>query len=266
MHSQGLSAADKPRYIDFKGTCNFRDLGGYLTQSGKRVNWCTVYRSDHLAGLTRSDLKRFEQLNIQLIIDTRTPSERTSRPNRLPKNNPPRTINFPIEVGNRSIEELKRKVFFGQTDGLDLHSELIQNYKLGVTTHGKEVMALIELLCDPDNLPALIHCNSGKDRTGIACALLLEVLGVDRETIFQDYLLSATFMEKMVNRLAVKVKLISLFRADTAQLRHMLSTRRVFLQAAFDEMERLYGSSKAYLRAIGFTESISKKLVNNLCT
>ncbi len=253
------------RIIHFKGTCNFRDLGGYLTQCGRQVKWGTVYRSDHLGSLTRADLKRFEQLGIQLILDTRTPLERQSRPNRLPKNNAPRTIHFPIEVGNRSIDELKRKVFFGKTDDLDLHDELIQNYKLGVSTHGKEIMAMIDLLCNTDNLPVLIHCNSGKDRTGIACALLLSALGVPRETIFEDYLLSAACMEKMVNRLVVKVKLISLLRADTLQLRNMLSTRPVFLQAAFDEMKRLNGSPGAYLQALGLTESMREKLVNNLC-
>lgn len=260
-----LKAGHHSRIINFKGTCNFRDLGGYPTQYGKQVKWGTVYRSDHLGSLTRADLKRFEQLGIQLILDTRTPLERQSRPNRLPGDNPPRTIHFPIEVGNRSIDELKRKVFFGKTDDLDLHDELIQNYKLGVSTHGKEILAMIELLSNPDNLPVLIHCNSGKDRTGIACALLLSALGVPRETIFEDYLLSATCMEKMVNRLVVKVKLISLLRADTLQLRNMLSTRRVFLQAAFDEMAHLCGSVDDYLHDIGLTESMREKLLNNIC-
>ena len=253
------------RCIEFKGTYNFRDLGGYSSRNGYKTKWGMVFRSDHLGNLTSSDLARFEKLNIRLILDTRTAEERVANPNRLPSANPPRSLNFEIEVGNYGMDEIKRRILSGKMEGLDLHEELIQNYRKGVSTYGKEIMVMLKLLCDPANLPVLIHCNSGKDRTGIACAMLLKILGVKRETIFEDYLLSAARMEKMVKRLVRKVRIISWFRADTAQLRHMLSTREEFLQAAFDEMIRLHGSVDKYFRSLGLTNAMRAQLRKNLC-
>jgi len=77
------------RHIKLKGAHNFRDIGGYMLANGQRIKTGMIFRSDRLSKLTKSDLKRFEALNIKLIIDLRDEQERCTDPSRLPKNKTP---------------------------------------------------------------------------------------------------------------------------------------------------------------------------------
>ena len=63
-------------------------------------------------------------------------------------------------------------------------------YRAILVRHADAIRSVIEILADPANLPAMVHCTAGKDRTGMVVALLLSVAGVDDETIVNDYALT----------------------------------------------------------------------------
>jgi protein-tyrosine phosphatase len=96
-------------------------------------------------------------------------------------------------------------------------------------------------------VPLLFHCTAGKDRTGVAAALILLALGVPEETIMQDYLLTAVYTHERVEKNLMAVRFASQFRTDLDEVRPIMSVRREFLQAAFDGIHDEYGSVDRYM-------------------
>ena len=174
------------RRIKLKGAYNFRDLGGYSTKEGKKINWGKLFRSDNLSKLTKGDLKKIEKLNIQLIIDLRSKEERESKPNRLPVSNGIKIKNIEIADSNNSLNELTRQIFYGKLGVRDLKEETLNAYRLSITDYRDEISKFFELLLNPTNYPALVLFNAGKDRTGVVIALFLMALGVPKKTVMKD--------------------------------------------------------------------------------
>jgi len=123
-----------------------------------------------------------------------------------------------------------------------------------------------ELLTDlaTGPLPQLFHCTAGKDRTGWAAALLLEIAGVDRATILEDYLLTNTVSS------ATRQKYLALIGehlgADkVAVYEPTMVVEESYLQTAYDAVDELYGSVDGYLRnGLGLDDEIVTRLRSRL--
>ncbi len=164
--------AEPGRWVILDGANNTRDIGGYLTRDGRRVKWRTVYRSGELAGLTPAGCEEFSALGIRRVVDFR---------NRL--------ASSPLFGGDawcvfRAAPVDLLPVGKGGTD------PTVPAYVQSVRDNADSYRQALALLAEPGNLPLLYHCAAGKDRSGIMTALLLTLLGVDRETVMQDYGLS----------------------------------------------------------------------------
>lgn len=147
---------------------NLRDIGGYATADGRTVRWNTVYRSGELTDLGDSACELFYDLNIRWVIDYRN-----------------RVLPSPLMGGDDMCVFEASRMMLAQVrrpTGADYVGTLEANVESYRTT--------FEMLSKPENLPLLYHCAAGKDRTGITTALLLTLLGVDRETVIADYALS----------------------------------------------------------------------------
>lgn len=264
-YAMKMSEIQNPRRIELKGAYNFRDLGGYSTSEGKKTNWGKLFRSDNLANLTKSDLKRIEKLNLQMIIDLRSMEERLSKPNRLPMSNGTKIKNIEIADSNKSHEELKREIFLGKLGETDLEEELINAYRRAITDHRNELRIFFELLLNTENYPVLVLCNAGKDRTGVVIALTLTALGVSKKTVVKDYMLSKVYLEPMIRRMTSKVRLLSLFRADIVQLKKLLDTRVEYLNATFNAINQKFGSAESFLDSLGMDNDKCKILRRIIC-
>jgi protein-tyrosine phosphatase len=263
-----LKTSDKHnnRRIELKGAYNFRDLGGYTTINGKTTNWRKLFRSDNLARLKKSDLRQIEKLNIQLVIDLRSKEERASKPNRLPMDNGIRINNIEIADNTKNHNELKREIFHGKLGKIDLEKELLNSYRHAITDCCHELSMFFELLLNPSNYPALVLCNAGKDRTGVAIALTLMALGVSKKTVMKDYMLSKVYLEPMITRLITRVRLLSFYRADILQLKNLLDTRVEYLNATINAIDQEFGSIKSYLDFLGMDNDKRKILSKILCS
>ena len=164
--------AEPGRWIILEGANNTRDIGGYRTADGRNVRWKTVYRSGELSGLTDAGCEAFCGLGISRVIDFR---------NRL--------ASSPLFGGDAPCVFDAAVVTLLQVGGSDADSTA-PVYVQKVQDNADSYRQAFELIADPVNLPLLYHCVSGKDRTGIMTALLLTLLGVDRETVIADYRLS----------------------------------------------------------------------------
>ena len=155
---------------------NMRDLGGLRTADGRTIKPQMLIRSAHLAQAEEKDTEYIAE-----VIDLRTPAERRESPDRTNGcEYTPLPVFEEINAGISHEEETKDRgipnmaVLYGML--IDRYPEAFRKILLRIMQH------------DYSKGPVLWHCTEGKDRCGITTALVLEMLGVDRETIMEDYL------------------------------------------------------------------------------
>jgi protein-tyrosine phosphatase len=238
----GVVAAE--RLVPLEGTLNFRDLGGYPTAGGRRVRWGRVFRSDGLGELTDADAAYLGRIGIRTIHDFRHPGERARAPSRLPADAGWRLVDLAIGEAAGERPELIELVLQGEVRavGVDV---MIDIYLGMVRDHGPTFGRLIAHLADPDGLPALFHCAAGKDRTGIAAALLLGALGVEEATILDDYELSTELRSK--RRIEVLRPQLESVGVDVEAVRAFLSAPRPALAAVLAWIADEHGTVDRFL-------------------
>jgi protein-tyrosine phosphatase len=236
------------RRVPLEGAKNFRDLGGYRAADGRYVRWGLVYRSNYLANLTPKDYEYVQSLRIRLICDVRAEPERMRSPTRW-IGNPPEFFNLPIgppRDGTLSPEELKRRVdsINGQT------KDTIRGYDYAVSG-AAEYGKILQRIAAGD-LPLLEHDSSGKDRAGLFAAILLTALGVPRDVVVQDYLLTTKYMlapDAIDSATADLQKIFGLPEPpDVPTVKAIMTTRPETLEATLDTVTKTYGSFDHYLR------------------
>lgn len=179
-------AADASR--PFEGAINFRDFGGQATREGRRVARGRLFRSDALWQLSDADLERFAALGVRTLCDFRAEHERLRWPNRLPADPAPRLV--PVGFSPRGAAEAWAAVNRGELDPQGVLQYMRDHYHYLATEHAAHYAQMFAAMLEPDGLPLLVHCASGKDRTGFAAAVILLALGVPREAIVADYVIS----------------------------------------------------------------------------
>lgn len=249
----GVSPAREPsgRRVALEGTCNFRDLGGYATTDGRRVRAGALFRSDNLSRLGEGAHARLAALGLRAVVDLRTANERATRPNRLPASGAPREEHLPIsllpELELRwTTREKLRFALRGGVRGLD-GARLLAAYRELPARAAAPLRRVFELLLEPPGGPLLIMCMGGKDRTGFCAAMILTALGVPREQVLEDYLLTNVFAADRVRRLVRRLGLLTLGRVGEPTLRPFLEARPEYLAAAFDAIDAHHGGVDAYL-------------------
>lgn len=224
---------------------NFRDIGGYRTRDGHRVRTGLAYRSDQMNLLSEADLATIATLRPAAVADLRTLTERTREPDRLPSG----ARYIVLDVAADSSESLGGDMRLAMAQIAQGKGEalLVAANREFVTLPSarQSYAALIRLMIAADG-PVVYHCTAGKDRTGWGTAVVLSLLGVPRETIMQDYLLSN-------DRLAAKNAAIleglarSGSKMSPAFLEPVLTVKPSYIEAAFAEVDHTYGSFDAYV-------------------
>jgi protein-tyrosine phosphatase len=256
--SRTKSEATEPknqRRILFEGATNFRDLGGYPAGEGRRTRWGQVYRADNLAGLTDADLVRLEALSLRTLIDFRLPMERQMSPDRLPLGCSIRK--FELGFIPAGTIEMLALVKTGAIAAPELERRVTAQYRLFCVDHVEEFRQTFAIAQDASSYPLLLHCTSGKDRTGFAAALLLLAIGTPRETVLEDYDLTNRYRRSVPHLLGPETpeEIVTL----------LLSAQPKYLEAALKEIERVYGSFDDYLNtALGVGAAARRRLVEML--
>jgi len=249
------------RKLPFTGAHNFRDLGGYKTEDGRAIKWGKIYRSDDLHLLTDEDLKYLSRLNIKSVVDFRSDEERESEPDRL---NPDMTqlllpIKFqPEELDDETLKNLMKNLTFGTLDS----SNLLRDFNIVIVKDfATEYKKFFRHVIENNAEPIVFHCTAGKDRAGFASAMILTVLGVPREKVIEDYLLTNTYVKDHVDSEMLEIELKTFFRADTDNLRKINLVEERYIQAAFDTIDSEWGGMDNYISgALGLSEEDILKL------
>lgn len=181
----------EPRRVPLENVFNLRDLGGYPTADGGRVRAGRLFRADGLNRLSDADARVVQTLGIRTVVDLRTVAEREQWGAAPAHLFDARSLHLPL------ISELWPT--FEVTEDHDPVAYLIERYH-EMTIEGSESLATLMRMVatEPESVPLVFHCSAGKDRTGVAAALLLGLLGVPDEQIAADYAHSAVAMDDLV--------------------------------------------------------------------
>ncbi|MCH4552861.1 MULTISPECIES: tyrosine-protein phosphatase [Aestuariibaculum] len=247
------------REIDLENSVNFRDLGGIPTQDGKHTKWGLIYRSGELSDLTNEDLAYMSTIDIKSILDFRTNEEIEEKPDMYP--NGVQWFHVPVgNMGNGNMKEMFGKLREANPETFD-GGKLMEDISEDLLKSKDAFKTLFSDLLNNDRTPLLFHCTAGKDRTGHASALILTALGVDEETIYNEYTLSNYF--RYDNNEETIKKAAKFYGIDQRILRPMMSVRRSYLQTGMDILKAEYGSVQNYLETeIGLDSTAISKLRN----
>lgn len=223
-----METCDNQRIVPLEGAVNFRDVGGHATLNGRTVKSGLIYRGGDLDNLTDADLTLLSDLGLKTIVDFRSHEEVEAAPDRAPM-----TI---VNVHHLVVDP--GDIFMLTEVNAETGPDLMRKLNVALVNEAKAQYAeFFRVLADADQTPLLFHCSAGKDRTGYAAALLLAALGVERETIFADYMVSAPYVEAKYSGLLRKYP----------ELLPVITVRREYLAAAFEEIDRTYGGMENYL-------------------
>ncbi len=239
---------DGPRLLAIDGTRNFRDLGGYRTKDGKVVRWGSIYRSDNLAHLDEVGLAALDKLGLSSIADLRSAPERMHEPDILPDSlDGVRYQTLPINDEPVDIRKIGRDIITGKVNEEEMLNLLDHRRFINDPKHRETWGAWLEGLAKKDRTPHLFHCTSGKDRAGYGAAIFLLTLGVPKETVKEDFLLTNTIMETYISETLDDIDRKVPGKIDRDLFRKIMGVSEETIDATFAEMERLYGSTDKFI-------------------
>ena len=261
----GLPAEAESRSLHLEGVSNAWQLGGYVTEDGRKVRENALLRTAALTNATEEDIRKLsEEYHVTAVVDFRSPVETTQAPEpEIPG----------AAYVNISMEDAKK-----QTDAMSDMAEMmsiemqysdepgraaVEQIKLGLRSTNEDlyiekitsetidagIREFLDVLLDQEeDGVVLYHCKNGKDRTGTATMVLLTLLGVDKETILDDFDLTNVFMAEAIDAEAAQAAQYTDDEAVLEVVRVMAGVSRDFMARAFDYAEEQSGSMLAYVR------------------
>jgi protein-tyrosine phosphatase len=211
------------KLVNLEGVNNARDLGGYPAAGGLRIRWGTIFRSARLTPATTTGREEIAGLGIKDDLDFRSTAEATAEG----ADPVPAGVTHVAEPVGDPDQAVPPDPNTPPSTG-DL---IMDNYRLLVSNPnlGHQFADALTHIADARQRPLLYHCTGGNHRTGWMTVILLKVLGVPDDVIRQDYLMSS-------------------------------GTTIAYLDAAYDQVARDYGSFPAYLTALGITDQLTRQL------
>ncbi|WP_030169755.1 tyrosine-protein phosphatase [Spirillospora albida] len=237
---------DEHGHIALDGAENVRDLGAVTGAIAPG----RLLRADALGRLSDGDLARLAA--VRTVVDFRRPNEiEMHGPSRLPAG--AALVSLPVGAGSLQVfydvvgsgDPARQQEVFGggriERALLDINRDFVREPR-----ERERFAAALRLMADADRLPLVFHCTAGKDRTGWMAAIVLMLAGVSRADVMDDYLRSNHYHREGYGRLLDYLKESGRME-DPELLRPLLEQRPAYLEAAFDEAERRYGTFEGYV-------------------
>jgi protein-tyrosine phosphatase len=234
--TEGDVEQERSRRLMWEGCYNARDLGGYPTRDGRETRWGAIARSDTPWRLTAAGRESLVAHGVRTIVDLRLPKELATHPNPF------------AEPGDHGIAYVNLSLLELRDDRPSTFATAADDYKDLLERFRGRVAAILRAIADAPPGVVLVHCAAGKDRTGLVSALLLDLAGVPRETIAEDYALSSEYLrpydeEWLANGPGERAEREAAYAKYYARAEVMLD-----VLAYLDER---YGSPEAYLLQVG---------------
>jgi len=232
------------RVVPIPGARNLRDMGGYPAADGRRIKRGMLFRGGHPGDIPAESVPELYGLGLRGHVDLRSNSERA-------------TIAFPTDfiaaAGSwahdyeHSGGDLLTILSDPAGTGEAMRLRMIELYRRFPEEQHAGIAATFRLLLG-GQVPFLVNCTAGKDRTGVACALLLSALGVPREIVRRDYALTETLHDP-ADKLFRSNTQHAVVRAETNRdvWHAMMRSDPAYIDATFEELDRKHGGLEPYL-------------------
>ncbi len=253
------------RIVPLSGVKNFRDMAGYKANDGRFLRPGHIFRSGHLSDMTSVCGTEMFARDIETVIDFRSPKEKVRHPVRWPDSWIPDYIAVPIG-GNAAawVKELYDKLSTSDFPAKELRDQFILAFETIPIENAEGLKEFFNALIDNHKGNAvLFHCTAGKDRTGIAGALLMKALGISDEQIMEDFLLTnrAVNIEAATAEIASWISKKAGREIKPADVLPLAGVEEAFLEAAYRSIDKHYGNLENYFeQALGLTPERRKKL------
>ena len=249
------------RHLDLEGAYNLRDIGGYETAEGRTTRPRTLYRSDSLHRLTPDSQRALVSEGLRTVVDLRVTQAVTEHPNVFAESSEVdyRWVNVMgdeplVEVSDINVSAL------GPDRPPDIYAAILD-------VRREWMGRVVKLLAAPGTLPALYHCNSGRDRAGLVTMLLLSIAGVPPETIVRDYSSSATYLWRRIpdREAGTRLRLDPEGFDASEEFRQAFETERNIapphaMRTSIEHLDREYGGVRPYLTGVGVTDEDLERL------
>jgi protein-tyrosine phosphatase len=230
---------------------NFRDFGGYVTQNGARLKKGLLFRSGNLSRVSDEDLAALSSLGIKTIVDLRTPIEIMKHPDRTLDIDDIQFVNIPMhpirDSESRSIKQLI-SMMVGKERNVDYALLAKFTYQSYAVDFLIPYSTILKLLANRSNLPILFHCTAGKDRTGVVVSIIQRLLGVSSNIVMHDYLDSNFRLQAYQQTIMDRIKFLPILGIPRDKFLPLFEARKEYLQAAFNQIEKDFGTLDAYFR------------------
>lgn len=248
MSKPGATSQGKQRAIMLSGTPNFRDLGGLPTIDGRSVASGRLFRSEGPRHLTADDCAALQACGFRLVCDLRSQDERLAAPNSWCE--PELLYHAEIGADLRAAGNNAWSALKDSPSAEGARRAMLLNYQALPRAMAPHLRALLVRVLERGDLPLLVHCTAGKDRTGFAIAILLHALDVEPEAIEADYLASLHYVDDRFAASIVEAFRESFGFAPSAEtVNGMIAVERAYLQTAMDAAVALAGSLDRYVES-----------------
>jgi len=241
----------KRRILSLTGVKNFRDMGGYTSADGRTMRWGHIFRSGHLSDLTDECGIEMLARDIETVIDFRSDREKERHTVHWPKCWIPDYHSISIG-GNAAawVQELYDRIAVTDFPAQELREQFLLAFRTIPLENTDGLKGFFNRLIDDHKGNAMLfHCTAGKDRTGIAAALLMHALDVNDEQIMHDFMLTNKAVdldessEKVAQWLSNKAKRT----IQATDVLPLVGVEPAFLEASFTTIKNTYGTIDAYL-------------------
>ena len=246
---------DKSRHLQLEGTRNIRDLGGYQTVDGRTTRWKTMLRADNLEKLTLHGQRALVDYGVRTVIDLRQTVSMLRSPNPFSTSEDVRYTHqnlkgdIPLSEMAHSSQEILDA--FQKIESVEGIERKILSYCMWLDFRKGQFYETLATLATPSALPALFHCNGGKDRTGVIAALVLGIAGVPNETIVEDYAITGKYLlsRHIANEAERGIDVSDMKWED---YRDLACPPKV-MEGTLRHIEQQYGGAEQYAIAIGIS-------------
>ena len=260
--------------IKLEGLLNVRDLGGIAARGGRKIKYGRIVRSDNLSPATENDCLKLQSYGIKKIVDFRTDDEI--------KQSPDKEIPGGVWIKNPILKELTTGITREAPKEYSCLEELLLDFSMDLGERGKEWLAglyiplvsdefclkgyrrFLEILKDNKNGAVLYHCSAGKDRVGVGTMLFLTILGVSREDIIKDYLLTNESYADAIERTRALGRERGVSQAVIDTIEPLSGVDVSYINTAFDTIDRVHGGMDTFLKnQLGIDEGFINELCQN---
>lgn len=242
------------------GAVNLRDLGG-LPVAGGTLRPGVVYRSGMMHHITPEGLTALaDSLRVRTIVDLRNEMELANdgvsdfasagiRHRHIP------VINTGVMISGPERAERIRQLLRGQGAMGAMYIEMVKE-------SGGTFRQFFEVLAEQDSLSVVFHCSGGRDRTGVASALLLSALGAEDEVVGADYAQTGPILRSHSHRFTRSLEETGLTLEEITTL--VGDTRPEAILGVLEFLRAEYGSVEGYLESTGLDLAVIEELRGQL--